>query len=49
MNNQHWLMNERPNGMVSEQHFTLTETETPALGWRLKARLGLEPQSEEKS
>ena len=25
-------MNERPNGMVSEQHFTLTNTETPVLG-----------------
>ena len=32
MNNQQWLMNERPNGMVSEQHFTLTNTETPVLG-----------------
>ena len=32
MNNQQWLMNERPNGMVSEQHFTLTHSETPALG-----------------
>ena len=32
MNNQQWLMNERPNGMVSEQNFTLTETETPTLG-----------------
>ncbi|MAV75875.1 MAG: NADP-dependent oxidoreductase [Actinobacteria bacterium TMED172] len=31
MNNQQWLMIERPNGMVSEQHFTLTETKTPLL------------------
>ena len=29
--------------------FESCTTETPALGWRLKARLGLEQQSEEKS